>query len=198
MFFSKNTALREIFDIELSNTCWPSKKCSKDHLLEVLSRPTYNLKNDLGLCSQSVSVLLTKLWPDRPKGNIRVCTYLLGKYGLKCCPQCNEVLDISNFHKNVSRSDGVMGSCILCFNNQVRDLRKEYQASVRAKKLNRTPVWADLDKIKKIYKECPEGYHVDHIIPLQGILVSGLHVEYNLQYLTAEENIKKSNTFLPA
>lgn len=197
MFLSKKDALKEVFDIELSNTSWPSKKVSRELLLEVISRNSYNLKDDLGICAQSVSVLLSKLWPDRPKGNIKVCTYLLGKYNLKCCPQCKQVLDVEEFHNNISRSDGLAGSCIVCFNVQVKDLRREYQASVRAKKLCRTPKWADTDKIKEIYKDCPEGHHVDHVIPLQGELVSGLHVEYNLQYLTAEDNIKKSNSFIP-
>ena len=36
-------------------------------------------------------------------------------------------------------------------------------------------------------------WEVDHIIPLQGENVCGLHVDYNLQYLTPEENGKKGN-----
>lgn len=62
-----------------------------------------------------------------------------------------------------------------------------------AGKKNRTPGWADLKAIEEFYINCPEGYEVDHIIPLHGKDVSGLHVIDNLQYLTKEENRKKSN-----
>lgn len=48
-------------------------------------------------------------------------------------------------------------------------------------------------RIMKIYKECPKGYEVDHIIPISR---GGKHHPDNLQYLTAEENRKKSNKCL--
>lgn len=71
-----------------------------------------------------------------------------------------------------------------------------YVAKRRSLKLNATPKFANIDKIKEIYKNCPKGYHVDHIIPLNNKLVCGLHVEWNLQYLPAKENLSKSNKLL--
>ena len=68
-------------------------------------------------------------------------------------------------------------------------------AKRRAAKLQAIPPWADLEKIKDFYKNCPEEHHVDHIVPLRHSLVCGLHVSENLQYLTAEENLKKGNSF---
>lgn len=67
----------------------------------------------------------------------------------------------------------------------------------QADKLLRTPAWAELDAIKAFYEACPEGMVVDHIDPLRGKLVSGLHVLANLQYLTPEANLRKGNSFEP-
>lgn len=59
------------------------------------------------------------------------------------------------------------------------------------------PPWADQNEIGRIYANCPEGYDVDHIVPLKGKLVSGLHVPANLQYLPSQENRQKKNKFEP-
>jgi 5-methylcytosine-specific restriction endonuclease McrA len=69
-------------------------------------------------------------------------------------------------------------------------------AKRRALKLKATPKFANLKKIREIYKNCPKGYHVDHIVPLQGKEVCGLHVEWNLQYLTPSQNSSKSNKLI--
>ena len=68
----------------------------------------------------------------------------------------------------------------------------------RTAKMKRTPSWADLGDIAGYYQTANWlGMHVDHIVPLQGKLVSGLHVSNNLRMLTAEENIRKGNRFDP-
>jgi hypothetical protein len=69
-----------------------------------------------------------------------------------------------------------------------RNARRSYLKKI-------TPAWADLDKIRAIYAGCPEGHQVDHVIPIRGRRVSGLHVEGNLQYLTNTENKRKLNSF---
>ncbi len=64
--------------------------------------------------------------------------------------------------------------------------------------LQRVPKWVDLAHLKAIaqfYKDCPTGYHVDHVIPLRGKTVSGLHVLSNLQYLTGKDNRAKGNQY---
>jgi hypothetical protein len=72
------------------------------------------------------------------------------------------------------------------------------QAKVRtrqATQMQRTPRWADLKAIEEFYRDCPKGYEIDHWAPLQGEIVSGLHVFENLQYLTPAENRRKNNRF---
>jgi hypothetical protein len=73
---------------------------------------------------------------------------------------------------------------------------RAWNAKYKAKKLKATPKFANLQKIKEIYMNCPVGYHVDHIVPLQGKNVCGLHVEWNLQYLTPYDNLVKSNKLI--
>lgn len=79
--------------------------------------------------------------------------------------------------------------------NDKRKYQNFYSKKYKAQKLNRTPAWSDLTAIKKFYLECPDGYEVDHIIPLMGKNVCGLHVLDNLQYLKADLNRRKSNKF---
>ena len=69
-------------------------------------------------------------------------------------------------------------------------------AKRRANKLQATPVWAELDLIKTVYVKAKQyGFEVDHVIPLQGKNVCGLHVWANLQLLDRSINSSKGNKY---
>lgn len=80
--------------------------------------------------------------------------------------------------------------------------RNAMSARRRARKLSATPIWAKHHIIHMIYakaarltQETGVKMHVDHIVPLCGHNVCGLHIENNLQILPVVENIRKSNKF---
>jgi len=100
-------------------------------------------------------------------------------------------------------------------NNQQKIWQKENldkfaaaKAKRKAKKLQATPKWmtaADFAAIQEWYQIAKElqwlseeKLHVDHIIPLQGKDVCGLHIAANLQILPASENISKGNRIADA
>jgi hypothetical protein len=77
-----------------------------------------------------------------------------------------------------------------------------YTTARKVGKVQRTPEWANLARIREIYELAAaqtrllgKSFHVDHIVPLNGKLVSGLHCEDNLQIITATENMQKNNKY---
>lgn len=66
--------------------------------------------------------------------------------------------------------------------------RAQTEARRRTRVRRATPAWADLSAIEAFYAARPEGMTVDHVLPVAGKNVSGLHVIENLQYLTMEQN----------
>jgi hypothetical protein len=71
--------------------------------------------------------------------------------------------------------------------------------------VHRTPSWLTQEQKEEIaYKYwlardlkaiSGEDYHVDHIIPLNGKIVSGFHTPDNLQILPAKLNLSKGNSY---
>lgn len=86
-----------------------------------------------------------------------------------------------------------------------KDKANAHTRKAQAKRAKRVPSWLTQDDIRDINLEyelavwCSKvmgvKYHVDHIIPLSGKLVSGLHVPSNLQVIPAAVNLAKRNNF---
>lgn len=72
----------------------------------------------------------------------------------------------------------------------------KYNIAYKSTTKKQTPKWADMTAINEIYRQAQErGMTVDHIVPLRGRSVCGLHVHYNLNIVTHEENAAKGNRF---
>lgn len=78
-------------------------------------------------------------------------------------------------------------------------------AKRRAENIKATPKWLTkehLEQIEDFYIIAKmfqlytgQQYHVDHIVPLRGKNVSGLHTPWNLQVILAKENLSKGNRY---
>ena len=218
MLYTKLEILSLLLSNEDISKNWPIHwKFSYKEFLQVISKPSYSLAKDLNLRCDYVSKCLDIFWPDRLKiGSSKICTHILKIGGYKYCSKCDlcKTLELFGIAKNVST--GVSPYCKECSKNRSQNIRntnpelsREHsrsnylnhkEAYIRRnieRKLHTklsTPSWANLDIIQRIY-DCAETAHVDHIVPLRGELVCGLHVENNLQYLTPEENLSKGNKY---
>lgn len=97
--------------------------------------------------------------------------------GLKC-KMCVNVLARQSYRGNTSTQS-----------------KYKHFYSIKSRLAYATPCWVDIKAVESFYLACPEGYEVDHIIPLNSPTVQGLPCIANLQYLTPEDNRKKSNKY---
>ena len=82
------------------------------------------------------------------------------------------------------------------YREENRGRLRAYSAKYKAVQLKATPKWSDLKAIMNVYDEAARlGLEVDHIIPLQGKTVCGLHIAENLQLLTRSQNRSKGNRY---
>jgi len=107
--------------------------------------------------------------------------------------------------KNLDKIKAKMKIYHKSYKENNRHVLNANDAKRHAAELQRTPKWLtkeDINKIKQIYYESRMltletgvKHHVDHIIPLQGKIVSGLHVPSNLRVITETENVRKNNRY---
>jgi hypothetical protein len=143
---------------------------------------------------------------------------------LRRCVQCDQIKPFGVFGTQLGGRLGMKSACRDCaysrtaawreenkartaaYNLKFRQDNPDYIAAAqgirRTDKIHRLPAWADRKTTSEVYtrareKTVKEGipFHVDHIVPLFGKKVSGLHVAHNLQVLSATENMKKKNKF---
>ena len=129
----------------------------------------------------------------------------VGKYQYKYLCQCDcgkqKVIASTSIRSGLTKSCGCIKSEMVAQKNYKHGKCKtpEYKSAwariMHMKRKLRLPKWADIGAIREFYMNRPKGYEVDHIIPLGGKLVSGLHVLENLQYLPVAENRSKQNFY---
>lgn len=130
-----------------------------------------------------------------------------------------------NGHVSIRRTDNgvchgcnVVGMRVYRLNNldARREAARRYQkenphveaarvAKRRAEKLRATPSWADMGAVAGFYEDARwftkvtgVQHHVDHIVPLKGANVCGLHVPWNLEVILATDNLRKNNKWQSA
>lgn len=174
----------------------------------------YKLFPELG--EQTFNRMMKRIFPaiKLQGGNGTWCYYLLSIINSKYCYGCNIIKNYDEYHKDTNLSSGIASLCKECksikqagsYKKYISAHKKSYvrnSGKIRARNITskfnrakRNVGWDSKEALATFYSNCPVGYHVDHIIPLQGELVSGLHILANLQYLPANENLVKGNKFV--
>lgn len=154
------------------------KPCKRGHIAE-----RYTGNKNCSLCIRVLDAEYTARDPEKRKADIRAYSAMR--------------------RANMTEEERKKGNAAcLAWQKRNRAYCSSSTSKRDAAKAKRTPSWSNLDEIQEFYKLSAEltertkiPHHVDHIIPLRGELVSGLHVPNNLQVIPAYDNISKKNKF---
>jgi hypothetical protein len=177
------------------------------------------LREDRGgpLCLPSLSKVCLKCNVDRPLSDWAKDSNTKDNLQTKC-KQCQRQYRLDNKQKHIdyakdyrdlTRDKASAYSRQWRIDNPDHPIDKGKDAAKTAKrrcsKLEATPPWVSGDHLKRIesiYIACSRvsersgvPHHVDHIVPLQGVAVKGLHVGWNLRIIPASMNLQKGNHY---
>jgi len=160
--------------------CWVCKEIKDFSLFGKNKTKKDGFATECRECKRNADRLYRKLNSEQARQRAKEWYYNNKEYALEKMKQYNKQWRIDNKDKNCTKS-----------------------ARYRASKLKATPCWVDEEHewlINEVYKLAQlrsevtgTTWHVDHVIPLKGKTVCGLHVIENLQVIPAKENISKGN-----
>lgn len=144
-----------------------------------------------------------KRWAESHPANMKKATLDYYYRNQKARRQANREHDRQNIDRaqfrhamKRAKNPALYRDTLYHWRNENRGALRAIDARHRAARTQACPTWLTKDQHREIvafYDACPPGMSVDHIVPLQGRTVCGLHVPWNLQYLTIRENSAKGN-----
>jgi 5-methylcytosine-specific restriction endonuclease McrA len=177
-------------------------------MLALVEHVNFNVACQFFNCNRNTLAKSFNSLPEFEPNKKSAKTRILGLLGITQCSNCKEIKPPEEFY-SVGRpckecSKKRMADVYAENREYYRSLQEQYhkqeanQGIIRENKARRRLTIANVSsddpeirkQLQEIYANRPDGYHVDHIIPLSK---GGLHHPDNLQYLTAEENLKKGS-----
>jgi hypothetical protein len=183
--------------VPTERTCSKCQQSKSVENFDTEKRCKWGLRAECKTCRETQAKQRSAARPTYPEGTT------------KCCTTCQTAKLLAEFHNAVKGGFGKQAQCAGCANAYYSAYAKANPATKntqsakrRVARTKRAPLLRDDTRVREFYASAAAlssatgGKHnVDHLIPLQGKLASGLHNHFNLRVVTELENKSKSNRF---